>query len=472
MKYLTLAISTLILVSACARSPVTLPEITPDLKHETWLASEKTGALAGILSHDNHLFLIRTSGSILKIDPGSGNRVLTAQLPHPLRVGVIAGQGHALLRPTGSKDWILLDLNTLKEKFRINSLSPGSEIVTVGKQYLVFRSKDSLGIRGFASDPFIAELPLKPDDFRSCGIIGKKIFILLRDELVEFTPPDGSPRHHLLPFPACGGFLMRNGAIYYGSEDRRLVKWSPGAKSATWSKKLPRKLLLPPLDAGNRIAIAPQDQHIHFFSDRGGTGWWAPLDSTRLFPPILMKDNIVVFMYPAVSPAIRFFNWKTRQSISHTLDSQPIFPPVVAGGAVFCVTAPKGKHQVERILNRRGLNIELEPDFPLLPEHSLEFRITPFNLIKPEFHLKLLRNGEAEPLWKETLPRMESPSRAWLPRSPGQYTLEVEGKSMDGFSVTVRKSFTILNAAALIRNTLSRIHQACHGDKVAVGNTD
>ena len=67
---------------------------------------------------------------------------------------------------------------------------------------------------------------------------------------------------------------------------------------------------------------------------------------------------------------------------------------------------------------------------------------------------------------------MESPKRAWLPRSPGQYTLEVEGKSMDGFSIIVSKSFTILNAEELIRDTLSRIHQTCHGDKVSVGNTD
>ena len=469
MKHLALAVAILILVSACARSPMTLPEITPDLKHETWLGSEKTGALAGIISHDNHLILIRTSGTILKIDPGNGNRVLTAQLPHPLRVGVTAARGHAILKPTGSDDWIVLDLNTLKEKSRITPASPGSKIVTVEKQFLVFRSKNNLEIRGFAAEPFSANLPFKPGDFRSCEIIGNKVLILLRDELVEFSPPHDSPRRLTLPFPASGGFLMRGEAIYYGSEDRQLVKWSPGSKSAKWTKKLPRKLLLPPLDAGNQIAIVPQDQHIHFFTDRGGTGWWAPLDSTRLFPPIRMKDNIVVFMYPAVSPSIRFFNWKSRQSISHTLNSQPVFPPVVAGGGVFCVTAPEGKHQVERILNRRGINIELEPDFPLLPEHSLEFTITPFNLIKPEFHLKLLRKGETEPLWVETLPPMESPKRAWLPRSPGQYTLEVEGKSMDGFSVKVRKSFTILDSEALVRSTLSRIHQRCHGDKVSGG---
>jgi len=457
-------------VAACGRPIGTVPEITPQLQEVPIEKTTDSGDIAGIAPHKGNLVLVRTSGAILKLDSRNTERLMAAQVADTLRPGITYGEGRLLLRTRSEPShWVVFNMDEFREITAIAPATESEQVVTLGRGILVTRHGDHLAAKTYDDEAAVWELDIPANEFRSCQVRDGRVSVLTRSELLHATPPFEKPQRMALPHPAAGDFLLRDGWFYYGSENRMLVKCSLRTGRAAWTAPLPRILKLAPLNAGDGIAVLPEDQHIHFFSLRGGRTWWSPLEGTRLFPPLSLKDNIAVFLYPPQAPVIRFFNWKKRTALTHKGANAPRDPPLAAGGKIFMIAESGGKTQLLTLTNRRTVDINIEPKFPRLVGRSLEFQLNGVNLIQPQFTLELRRWKSKETLLKTTLQKMERPTMAWFPSQPGEYLLEVDARSRDGYQVTAKKRFRVFDLAALTREYISAIQAACSGDQVAGG---
>lgn len=458
------------MVSACTRSHGTIPEITPHLDEQPLQDTADPDDPAGIAAHAGKLIRVSTSGSIRKLDPDHFKRLMTAQVTENLRPEIRSGDGALLLTTSAAPaEWIVFDMETFKEISRLPAADPAS-VAALSRGILVTREKDTLTVHSLGKGLEKRETAVSQQEFRSCGIADKRVVVLTRTELMQMEPPAYTPKKSLLPHPAAGGFLIHKGFLYYGSENRLLVKLSLRSAKAAWAAPLPRVLSQPPVAAGGLIAVLPRDQYIHFFTPGGGLAWWSPLEGTRLYPPLKLTDNIAVFLYPAEKPVVRFFNWKKREAITHGTTIPPSGSPLAVEGKIFYLARIKDKLQVHTLTNRRGIDIRVEPEFPRVTGRSLEFKFSPVNLIRPEITLSLLRGEEKNPVITETLPEMDNPAKAWLPGKPGNYTLKVEARSRDGCKVESRIQFRVHDLAELTRKNVSAIQAACQADRVAGGD--
>ncbi|HDP94332.1 MAG TPA: hypothetical protein ENN40_03120 [Candidatus Aminicenantes bacterium] len=471
MKVPSLLIVICILMGACARTPRTVPEITPQLEERPLKHTEADSEPAGITVYKNHLVVIRKSGTILKLDPLNLEKVMTAQLTDKIRPGIISGGGKLLLRTEESPlRWIILDLETFREINRITPASESEQVAAIGHNILVTQKQNKLVATTFDSDPKSREIEIPVADFRACRIHGDRVLILSRTELIQLQPPVFVAQRSKLPHPAAGDFLLRDEYLYYGGENRLLIKWAPRSRKPEWTAPLPRILKLAPINAGKLVAVLPQDQHIHFFTPGGGHTWWSSLNGTRLYPPLRLDENIAVFLYPHHAPEIRFFNWKKHTTASHKGANPLRDPPLAVGGRLFFLVESEGEVRLHTLTNRRGVEIEIKPEFPRVSGRSLEFRISPINLIRPEFNLSVRRRKSKTPVLNTKLLRTDPTITAWLPRDSGEYVLEVEAISKDGFKAKARKQFSVHDLAEFTRVHVSAIQAACHGDYVAGGD--
>ncbi len=471
MKSFSFCILLSVLAGACARPPATVPEVTPQLEERHLKALEDDADTVAITRHHRHLILVRSSGAILKIDPIGLDRLMAAQLTEKVRKGVISGDGRMLLSTQASPPgWIVFDLDTFREIARLTRPSEAEEVVAIGRDILVTRNGNRLTLTFYASDPQTREIDISENDFRACQVHDGRALILLRQAFMRLSPPDFRPERIPLPHAAAGDFLLHQGNLYYGSENRRLVKWSFLTGKTAWAVPLPRTLSLAPLKAGELIAVLPRDQHIHFFTPAGGHAWWSPLNGTRLFPPLLLEQNIAVFLYPPRNPEIRFFNWKKQTSESFKITKPLRDPPLAVGGRIFFLTESEGKNRVLTVANIRKIDIQIEPKFPRVSGKSLEFRLNAVNLIQPEFTLSLRRSDSKTPILETRVSRKQTPSVAWFARDPGNYLLEVEASSRDGLKVKASSRFRIADPTELTRAHVSAVQADCDADHVVAGD--
>ncbi|MBN1196968.1 MAG: hypothetical protein JXA62_06145 [Candidatus Aminicenantes bacterium] len=472
MKALSLLIALCLFGGACMRSPDTVPEITPQLEERPVKGTEADSAPVGITTHRNHLVMVRESGAIVKIDPRNLERVMTAQVTENVRAGMISGGDKLLLRTKEPPlRWIIFNLETFREITRIIPSGETEQALAIGNNILVTHNQNKLTVTTLDSNPLRKEIEILPGDFRACRVHGDRVLILSRTELFELKPPGFVLQRSTLPHSAAGDFLLHDKFLYYGGENRLLVKWSPHSPNAEWTAPLPRILKVAPLEAGKFIAVLPEDQHIHFFTPGGGHAWWSPLSGTRLYPPLRLDENIVVFLYPHHAPEIRFFNWKKQTVITHKGATPLRDLPRAVKGHLFFLVESNGEIQLHTLANRRGVEISIEPEFPRVAGRSLEFRINPINLVRAEFNLSVRSRDSKTPVLTIALPRTDPITAAWLPRDPGEYILEVEAISKDGFKASTRKRFKVHDLAEFTRVHISAIQAECHGDRVAGGDT-
>ena len=83
------------------------------------------------------------------------------------------------------------------------------------------------------------------------------------------------------------------------------------------------------------IFISPEDNNIYFIKKNGTLNWWGKYDSTRLMPPIAMKNNVGIFL---MNNEVKFFNPKKRQEILFKLKSDLKSNPIVIGNYIYMIS--------------------------------------------------------------------------------------------------------------------------------------
>ena len=274
-----------------------------------------------------------------------------------------------------------------------------------------------------------------------------KTLILTSRDLYVFDKRKNSIETIKLESKASSGFLPDDGVIYYGSENRELIKFSLTTRKILWQFKLADQLKIKPRKAGPYITITPEDHNLYFFNKRGTLYWWEKLDSTRLLPPVIMNENVSVFLW---NKTIKFFNYKNKTSYSYPFDKS-VFSDALHIDEYLYVIADAGDDDqgqplkaITKIGNNFGVVIQTDPQNIIPIGKSIKFNLEIFNLVNPELKISILDTGDVK-VFEKTITYKEDPSFVWIPNRAMAYNLVVEINAENKKGLMIEHPFEVID---------------------------
>jgi hypothetical protein len=243
--------------------------------------------------------------------------------------------------------------------------------------------------------------------------------------------------------------------IYYGAKNRNLIKFSLTSNKVKWKFRIAEQLKLRPQKAGPYIAITPEDYNIYFFNKRGTLYWWEKLDSTRLLPPVAMKENVVVFLW---DKTFKFFNYKKKQVVSYPFDKAAYSNLIYIDEYLYMVSQEEtGEDMYEqppknitKIGNNFGVAVYTNPQHILPLGKSIKFNLKRFNLIKPELKIKIL-DPAGKSVFDKTVSYKEDPSFVWIPNKAVEYKLIIEINAKNKKELRIEEPFKVTDVEKILK---------------------
>ncbi|MCP4220006.1 MAG: hypothetical protein GY765_35570, partial [bacterium] len=202
------------------------------------------------------------------------------------------------------------------------------------------------------------------------------------------------------------------------------------------------------------ISIIPADNNIYFFNKRGTLYWWQKLDSTRLFPAVGMRENVAVFLW---NKTYKFFDFKKKRVVTYTLDKNIYTMPVVIGEYLFTVSdldfvgdAEDLPKSITRLGNNFGVEIRTDPQHIIPMGRSVEFLLDRFNLLEPEFNVKII-DGLGNQVFSTFISKKVEPSFVWIPEKAAEYKAIIRIDSLNKKGLVVEETLNVLDVDTLLR---------------------
>jgi len=456
---------------SCRQHVKTVPEITPAISADK-IFDLKTQEEGGkIIKNGPHLVVISLTGLVTRFDPGKKDDAPTLDLAAGITPDIFQQNGFALVKQ--KKDPVALVIDLAELKIAASLESTGMEkILGLDREMVVFQGKNKLFIFNYRQKKLIEEFKFKKDQqFFSVEITPDSLLILSDQGLYTYRPATRTLTPMPLKIPAVSGFLLDDGYIYYGSENRKLVKYSLKSEKIVWQLALPAQVTLPPQRAGRFIMVAPEDNNIYFFTPRGGLYWWTKLDSRRVFSPVVMQDNLAVLVmnrqYRKMNNQIRFINFKKKQVTSYQFRSQTESPPVFHDGRLYILALDTAKEKEEkglyRIGNRYDLDVTIAPEWVKPQGKSIRIELTPINLIEPQIEARIVDQANQTLAEKKFAPGQSS-IFVWIPDKTGPFQLTAVAKSQNQPEIKTVKSFLVSDVASLTRAHFRQVQKKCSHD--------
>lgn len=448
------------------------------------------GAGGTIIANDANLVVFTPEGKIHRFNLENKMRDFLVDLNTPIEPAITRQNDVVALKEKNSANFILFNLREMKV---IEMQAPGKinadKIISVDAEDKIIGYVSDVSDVSNVSD--VSGKRLVFMHYPSGKIlaetsVGDVVFYNSADAMVDDAPKTLvlSPRFLYifdkrrstiatvkLESKASSGFLADGGAIYYGSENRQLVKLSLASAKVQWRFKLADQLKIEPRKAGPYIVITPEDHNIYFFNKRGTLYWWEKLDSTRLLPAVVMKENVAVFLW---NKSIKFFNYKNKTTISYPFD-KPIFSGVLHIGEYLYVIAESGGEDREdqgpplkaitKIGNNFGVVIRTDPQNIIPLGRSIKFNLERFNLVKPELKVKILDAGD-ENVFAKTIAYKDDPSFVWIPNRAMDYRLVVEINAENKKGLIIEHPFEVIDVEKLLSQYYFRLQKNSNEDRV------
>lgn len=295
-----------------------------------------------------------------------------------------------------------------------------------------------------------------------------KTLVLTSPHLYIFDKRQNSLETIKLAPKASSGFLLDEGVIYYGSENRELVKFSLTARKILWQFKLADQLKIEPQKAGPYIIITPEDHNIYFFNKRGTLYWWEKLDSTRLLPPVVMNENVSVFLW---NKTIKFFNYKNKSFYSYPFDKSVLSDALHIDEYLYVIAETGDEDQgrplkaIYKIGNNFGVVIQTDPQDIIPMGKSIKFNLEKFNLVNPELKIRILDAGNVN-VFEKTISYKDDPSFVWIPNRAMVYKLVVEINAENKKGLLIEHPFEVINVEKQLYQYYYRLQKSSNEDHV------
>lgn len=461
-----------------------VPEISGILKDESVLDLKDEDVFVNtIINTDSKVVFFTTKGKIYRLDPEKKMLNFLYDLTVDIHPEIVRQGNVVILKKKDIHDYILFDLREMKVIKTVVNLDTDM-VVCADEEVIGYVDKDRLTFMNYLTGKTLTHFPLhggsgpdaavednKPREtvfFNSERIEGEgRTLILSSRALYIFEKNRTSVRTIDLKHPAVSDFLLDGRDIYYGTENRELIKLSLDTDSAKadvrWRFKLGDRLKIKPVKAGPYIVVIPADNNIFFFNKRGTLYWWQRLDSSRLLPPLATKENVAVFLW---NKSVKFFDYKKKRMISYpfnrdifsnslciddyvyVLAQQELDDETVSGE----VTGSESESEedewvpkaITRIGNNYGVKIETDPEEIIPMGKSLKFSLEKFNLIEPELTVKIL-NPSGENVFDQTFGHNDIPSFIWIPEKSGDYKVAVEINAVNKKGLRIEEAFNVLD---------------------------
>jgi len=301
---------------------------------------------------------------------------------------------------------------------------------------------------------------------------GEQIYILSSKKLYSYDTVSGNDQVSELKYPAASAFLLDGDRIYYGSENRYLLRLSLNSKKVRWKFKLPDVLRVKPCKVGPYIAVVPEDNIIYFYNRNGTLHWWEKLGSTLKRPPVALKDNAVVFLW---NQKVKFFEYKKKLVVTYPLHRPVKTNLVPVDEYIYTVSEDeltdeekengiKPFRRLSKIGNHYGVEIKTVPKNVKPLEKSIKFNLKPINLIEPSYRIKIFRSAEYgstggdEVVFEKSLSVKDKPTFVWVPKKAEQYRLVIEVDAENRKGVQVVQTLEPVDIDRIVQQYYYELH--------------
>jgi len=457
-KNIAIIILSLLFLS-CSKTNI-IPEISPHLIDKK-IYTLTTKGYKKIFKFNSEFIFVDLKNKIIRFNPDK--RIVTAIFQLTVNIDQkLFYQNHKLiLKEKNADNFFILDPREMKIIKTLGNQKM-DRIIGIDHDVILYLTGKKLIIQNFQHGKILKEISLNSQTVFNSEFRGGKIFVFLNQKYFSYEKKRDVLNSNILKEESTSEFLLLGKNIYYGSKKRELIKLSLARNKIKWKIKLPMIVKLKPKVMGKYIIVTPEDNNIYFYKKRGTLYWWEKFSSTRLFPPVLMKDNVSVFL---MNNEIKFFNFK-KKTVT-TFKYKPIMDsnPVSINQYLYLLNHLKDKKQqkISKIGNNYHVQIILEPRFLKPVGKSIVFRLNPINLIKPDFQVNILDHSKKSIFSKKMNFSQLSPF-VWIPKEPGSYKLVLEINSINKNKMKIEKKLKTVN----VKNILAKYHftlqQKCQAD--------
>lgn len=462
----------MILIAACigCSKLKVIPEISPNLS-EIHVIDLTGKNLSNTLAVTNSQLVFTTlEGQLFRWDPA--NKIVNSlnSLTSNIDREVFSQHDYLILKQMKPVKYSIFQLNELKEIAALDHINI-RKFLGLDHEIVVYLVNKEIHIYNYRSQRLLKILKIgkkKTYQVYNSEFRDNNIFLFSTRYLFIYDRTRDVVERIELERLATSNFLLDENVIYYGSDRRELVKFSLKSRKTSWAFKLPEVLKVIPRKIGQYVAIIPGDNNIYFFNKNGTLYWWDKLNSTLLIPPIVMKENVVVFLW---DKKIKFFNYKKKQVTTYPLNRRVKSNPVCIDDYIYVVTEDKvseGREEDEgpypshlsKIGNHYGVEIFTDPKYIKPIGKSVRFNLKPINLVEPQFKIKIVKNqpGDETPVFDKILSKNDKLNFVWIPAEAVEYRLIIEVESENKKGLTVEEIFTPVDVQEILRNHFYQLH--------------
>lgn len=441
-----------------------LPEITPNLSeiHVMDLTGKNLAKTLAVT--DSQLVFTSLEGQLFRWDPA--NQIVNSlnHLTSAIDPEVFSQSDYLILKPLKTGKYSIFRLDELKEIAALDQVNI-QRVLGLDQEIVVYLVDNEIYIYNYRSRQLLKTLKIgKKKDYQvyNSEFSGNNLFLFSTRYLFIYDRTRDVVERIELTRLATSGFLLEGNEIYYGSEQRELIKFSLKSRKISWALQLADVLKATPKKIGQYVAIIPGDNNIYFFNQNGTLYWWEKLDSAWLLEPVAMKENIVVFLW---DKNIKFFNYKKKQVTTYPLNRRVKTNPVYIDDYIYVVTEDKtGEGQEEdegpypshlsKIGNHYGVEIVADPKYVKPLGKSVRFNLRPINLVKPKLKIKIVKNqpGNETPVFDKTISSNEKLNFIWIPAEAVEYRMIIDVTAENKTGLTVEQTFTAVDIQEILRN--------------------
>jgi hypothetical protein len=460
MKRNTFIIFVLIFFSglfwSCGQKVKIVPEITPVITEEIIYEIKDRETLGKIIKHEDKLVFITLKGEIFRFDPAKKAIESLTDFDIDIDPEIFTQNNMVVLKQRDTSNYTIFDLDEMQQPGKkIDNLTL-DRIIGIDKNLLVYRNKNKLFIFDYHSNTNKKEVEIEKDTLLfNSEFSGNSILILSNRKLYTYDKSKNTVQACEMKDGAASGFLLDNGCIYYGSENRKLVKFSLRSKKVKWSFNLPVILKLKPQKTDRRIIITPEDNNIYFFNKKGSLRRWAGFDSPRALPAVVMKENVAVFLmnraYRWMNNKIRFFNYKKDDFVSYEFNYQLESNPVYLNDYLYLLSKDEEKEvtNISKIGNRYDVELEIKPEHVKPMGKSITFTIKPINLIDPQARVTIFDKSQKSVFSKE-IGKDKDLFFVWVPEKAEKYKCTIEINAENKKNLKVEGDFNVVDINKIV----------------------
>jgi len=451
----------LTLMVGCIGKPLTIPEVSSNIEKTPVYSMKHTEKLLKTIAYKGNLFMIFRDGEIVRIDAVTFIKNARYKCIFDFAPEIKVFNNFVQLSNSLKNKKYLFDLNKMCIAYSWDSRK-FNNIKCCDEKIMVYKSGNKVIAFDYKNKIKLGYIPVK-EPILNCFIDKGKVIVCTENKVSIYNYRENSRRVFTLKDSTKSGFLLENDLLYYFSKQRYLIKYSLIRGKRLWRFKLPTSSSSTPYRINGYIIVVLKNNNIYFFNKNGSLLWWNKFGASPFLPPLTMSENIAIALRPKKTPSIKFFDVKKKKFFLYNINT-PFLDYFYNERGIHIITEFKeeltNKYDIFKIDNVYGVDIKILSQEALVKNKSIEFMLTPVNLIKPVYNITVL-NSKKKIIYSKKIDSEKSSSFVWLPKSNGVFELNIVTASKNKDKVLSKLAFNVIDIETMQYNYYYKILSNC-----------